>query len=110
MVNEGLFSQEEYSENSNRHDDEQQSSSLGMIMKSSEKQHNDVNALLQHPRCWGCSPHEISSQKLTNLGWHFGRMGEALDILYNKMKEIVLDGNKLPDEDFAMGICKVLED
>jgi hypothetical protein len=44
------------------------------------------------------------------LGWHFGRMGEALDILYNKMKEIVLDGNKLPDEDFAMGICKVLED
>ena len=31
-MNEGLFSQEEYSENSNRHDDEQQSSSLGMMI------------------------------------------------------------------------------
>ena len=44
MVNEGLFSQEEYSENSNRHDDEQ-SSSLGMLMKSEKQQRKCITAI-----------------------------------------------------------------
>ena len=41
---EGLFSQEEYSENSNRHDDEQ-SSSLGMLMKSEKQQRKCITAI-----------------------------------------------------------------
>ena len=42
-------------------------------------------------------------------GWGISKMPKALYILYEALKEIVADGSKLLDEDFAMGIFKSLE-
>ena len=44
-ADEGLFSKEEYSENSNRNDDEQ-SSSLGMLMKSERQQRKCISRVI----------------------------------------------------------------
>ncbi len=42
-------------------------------------------------------------------GWSLARVPEAADLLYDALTKIAVDGNKMLDEDFAMGIFESLE-
>ena len=67
-ADEGLFSKEEYSENSNRNDDEQ-SSSLGMLMKSERQQRKCITAFASGTGLAGIVGYAYKSLLAELFGW-----------------------------------------